>query len=173
MIKPKIINFFSHWVDKVEPEFTFRLVDIIYSEKHRHEICVMQIVGKNIFPKFTPEELLSNPSALVGLSSKDAVTIAQLNHLIQDRKKNCEVLEIDKNGTILLRDSFGRVVRYAEKYISSNRELLSSLKSDDAHDLGYRVGFIDAFEVKKFKKQATSLFKNKIRKIIPYLKLIK
>ena len=64
-------------------------------------------------------------------------------------------------------------MRYAEKYISSNRELLSSLKSDDAHDLGYRVGFRDAFEVKKFKKQATSLFKNKLRKIIPYLKLIK
>ena len=39
----------------------------------------MQIFGKNIFPKFTPEELLSNPSALVGLSAKNAVTITQLN----------------------------------------------------------------------------------------------
>lgn len=173
MMKPKIINFFSYWINKVEPEYTFRLVEIIYSEKHGHEICVMQIAGKNIFPKFTPEELLSNRSALVGLSSADVLTISELNHHIKDRKKNSQILEIDKNGTILLRDPSGRVIRYAEKYLSSNRELLDTFKGSDGHDIGYRVGVRETHEVKKFKKLAVSLFKSKLRKIIPFLKPIK
>ncbi|WP_218813593.1 hypothetical protein [Rickettsiella endosymbiont of Dermanyssus gallinae] len=170
MLKPKIINFFSHLTNRIEPEFTFRLVDIVYSPKHGHEICVMQLSGKNIFPKFTAEEILSNPSALVGLSSRDAVRITQLDYLIKERKKKCQVLEVDKNGSILLKDSFGRIARYSEKYISSNRDLLNTMKSDDAHDLGYRVGFRDGFEIKKFKKQAENLFRNKLKKFIPYIK---
>ncbi|EDP45682.1 hypothetical protein RICGR_0014 [Rickettsiella grylli] len=44
------------------------------------------------------------------------------------------------------------------------------MKSDDAHDLGYRVGFRDGFEVKKFKKQATNLFRDKLKRFIPYIK---
>ena len=95
-MKPKIINFFSYWINKVEPEYTFRLVEIIYSEKHGHEICVMQIVGKNIFPKFTPEELLSNRSALIGLNPTDLLTISELSHRIKDRKRNSQILEVDK-----------------------------------------------------------------------------
>lgn len=170
MLKPKIINFFSHLTNRIEPEFTFRLVDVIYSPKHGHEICVMQLSGKNIFPKFTAEEILSNPSALVGLSSKDAVKITQLDYLIKERKKKCQVLEVDKNGTILLKNSFGKISRYSEKYISSNRELLNTMKSDDAHDLGYRVGFRDGFEIKKFKQQTRNLFRDKLKRFIPYIK---
>lgn len=173
MMKPKIINFFSYWINKVEPEYTFRLVEIIYSEKHGHELCVMQIAGKNIFPKFTPEELLSNRAALVGLNPTDSLAISELSHRIKDRKRHSQILEVDKNGTILLRDSCGRVIRYAEKYLSSNRELLDTFKGSDGHDIGYRVGVRETLEVKKFKKQAiANLFKNKLRKIIPYLKPI-
>lgn len=170
MLKPKIINFFSHLINRIEPEFTFRLVDIVYSPKHGHEICVMQLSGKNIFPKFTTEEILSNPSALLGLSSKDAVKITQLDYLIKERKKKCQVLEVDKNGTVLLMNSFGKTTRYSEKYISSNRELLNTMKSDDAHDLGYRVGFRDGFEIKKLKQKATNLFRDKLKRFIPYVK---
>ncbi|WP_040615032.1 hypothetical protein [Rickettsiella grylli] len=71
------------------------------------------------------------------------------------------------NGWGILREGYPR---YSEKYISSNRELLNTMKSDDAHDLGYRVGFRDGFEVKKFKKQATNLFRDKLKRFIPYIK---
>ena len=73
----------------------------------------------------------------------------------------------------MLRDSSGRIIRYAEKYLSSNRELLDTFKGSDGHDIGYRVGVKETLEVKKFKKQAVSLFKGKLRKIIPFLKPIK
>lgn len=169
MMKPKIINFFSYWINKVEPEYTFRLVEIIFSEKHGHELCVMQIVGKNIFPKFTPEELLSNRSALVGLSPDDLLIISKLSYLIKDRKRHSQILEVDTNGIIMLRDPSGRVIRYVEKYISSNRELLDTFKGSDGYDIGYRVGGRESLEDKRFKKQIVSLIKGKLRKIIPKL----
>jgi len=163
----KVIDFFSHLLNKMEPEFTLRLISIEYSHKHRHEICVMQLVGKNAFPRFTPEELLSNPKAMIGLSPQDAAVIAQLDFVIKDRNKKLQVLEVDKNGTLLLRDVNGVVKRYSEKYLSSDREMIKSLNSEDAHDLGYRVGFRDGIAIKKMKNQLLDSFKNAVRKLIP------
>jgi hypothetical protein len=169
----KVVDFFSHLINKMEPEYTFKLVDIIYSSKHGHELCIMQLTGKNAFPKYTPEELLSDPRAMAGMSALDAVTITKLDNLIKERKGKCKVLEIDKNGTIVLRGPSGKVQRYSEKNVSSNRELLSSMRGEDAHDLGYRVGFRDGLQIKNFKKQAANFFKNKIKKIIPRLRIVK
>ncbi len=163
----KVIDFFSHMLNKLEPEFTLRLMSIEYSPKHRHEICVMQLVGKNAFPKYTPEELLSNPKAMVGLSPQDAAVIAKLDFVIKDRNKKLQVLEVDKNGTLLIRDVNGVVKRYSERYLSSDREMIKSLNSEDAHDLGYRVGFRDVIEVKKMKNQLLGSFRNAVRKLIP------
>ena len=61
-----VISYFGALVKKLEPEYTLRLEDIIYSKSHGHEICVMQLVGKSAFPKYTTEELLSNPRAMIG-----------------------------------------------------------------------------------------------------------
>lgn len=163
----KVIDFFSHLFNKMEPEFTLRLISIEYSPKHRHEICVMQLAGKNAFPKYTPEELLRNPKAMVGLSPQDAAVIAQLDFTIKERNKKLQVLEIDKNGTVLLRDVNGVVKRYSEKYLSSDREMIKSLNSEDAHDLGYRVGFKDGIEIKKMKRQLLGSFGSVVRKLIP------
>jgi len=76
----KVINFFSHWVNKLEPEYTLRLVDIEYSAKYGQEVCVMQLSGKNTFPKYKPQDLLSNPKAVVSLSPKDAIVITRLEY---------------------------------------------------------------------------------------------
>ncbi|AHE66198.1 hypothetical protein [Legionella oakridgensis] len=163
-----VISYVGNLVNKIEPKYTLRLEDIIYSKSHGHEICVMQLVGKNAFPKYTPEELLSDPNAMVGLSPQDAVTITRLEYIIKERKKNLRVLEIDRNGTILLRDSSGREYRYSEKYISSSREMIKKLKSEDAHDLGYRVGFREGLDAKKYKKQLSGNIRSKFMKFIPF-----
>lgn len=163
----KIIDFFSYLINKIEPEYTLRLRSVEYSQKHGHEICVMQLAGKNAFPKYTTQELLSNPKAMIGLSPQDAVTITKLDYIIKERQKKSQILEIDKNGTILLKDTTGKIKRYSEKYISSNRrDLLKTMKAEDAHDLGYRVGFRNGFETKKYKKQIKSLFSDKLKKFI-------
>lgn len=161
-----IVSFFSNLINKIEPEYTWRLVDIIYSKKHGHEICVMHLAGKSAFPKFTAEELLSDPHAMKGMSALDAVSITKLDYVIKDRKKKSIIIEIDRNGTILLGDSLGRERRYAEKFVSSNREMINSLHSQDAHDLGYRVGFREGINIKKVKKQVSPGIKKKILKFI-------
>lgn len=165
-----VISFFGSLVSKFEPQYTLRLEDIIYSKSHGHEICVMQLVGKSAFPKYTTEELLSDPNAMIGLSPQDAVTITRLDYLIKERKRKLKVLEIDRNGTILLRDSSGKEVRYSEKHISSSREIIKDMISEDAHDLGYRVGFKDGFGAKKFTNQTSKNIKAQLMKFNPFKK---
>lgn len=165
-----VIAYLGNMVRKLEPEFTLRLVDIVYSKSHGHEICVMHLTGKNAFPKCTTEELLADPKAMIGLSPMDAITITRLDYAIRERKRKLQVLEVDRNGTILLRDSSGRECRYSEKLISSQRDMIKDFNSEDAHDLGYRVGFREGFSAKKYKKQASDYVKSKWMSINPFAK---
>lgn len=162
----KVINFVGKFVNNWEPHFTFKLIDIIYSKSHKHEICVMQLVGKNSFPIYTAAELLACPHGMIGLSPEDAVRITQLDFQIKERQQKCKVLEVDRNGTVLLRDTAGVVKRYSEQHISNDRILLKDLLSEEAHDIGYRVGFRDGMELKKQKMQLASGIKSKILKLI-------
>ncbi|MGQ3891822.1 hypothetical protein [Legionella sp. CNM-4043-24] len=162
MRENKVIAFMGSLVRKLEPEFTLRLVDVIYSKAHGHELCVMQVVGKNAFPTCTAEELLADPKAMLGLSPQDAVTITRLDCAIKERKNRLRVLDVDRNGTILLRDESGNECRYSEKLLSSERELLKSLDGEDAHDLGYRVGFREGFQINRHKMKASDALKSGI-----------
>lgn len=161
-----VVNFFSNLINRVEPEYIWRLVDIVYSKKHGHEICIMHLAGKSAFPKFTASELLSNPQAMKGMSVEDAVVITKLDNLIKQRKNKSLVLEVDKNGTLVLRGASGEEKRYAEKFVSSNRDMVNDMQSLDAHDLGYRVGFRDGISAKSAKKQLSSNLKDKLLKFI-------
>lgn len=165
-----VVRFLGKFVSKFEPQYTLRLVDVIYSKSHGHELCVMQLAGKNAFPKYTTEELLSDPKAMIGLSPQDAVAITRLDHLIKERKNKLKVLEIDRNGTILLRDSSGQEIRYSEKYISSSRDLIRDMLSEDAHDLGYRVGLKEGFSVRKTTSRASINIKAQLIKFNPFKK---
>ncbi len=163
-----IISYIGRLVSKLEPEYTIRLANIVYSKSHGHEICIMQLTGKNAFPKYTAEELLADPKAMIGLSPQDAVSITRLDQIIKDRKGKYRVLEIDKNGTIVLRDSSGRENRYSENLISSKREIIKDLTSEDAHDLGYRVGFKEGFNARKINKFIAIGIKTKLKNLLPF-----
>lgn len=165
----KVISYLGYLAKRIEPAYTIRLEDIIYSKSHGHEICIMQLVGKSAFPKYTPEELLSDPRAMDGLSPQDAVQITRLDHLIKERKKKLQVLEIDRNGTILLMDSSGKEQRYSEKNISRSREMIKEMHSEDAHDLGYRVGLREGLGIKKYAKKASNI-KDRLYSLISFNK---
>lgn len=170
----KVIDFVSYLVNRLEPDYTLRLVGVEFSQKHGHEICIMQLSGKNVFPKYTPQEILSNPKGMVGLSPQDAVTISKLDDIIQKRKKQSKVLEVDKNGSIVLKMSSGRTQRFSENYISTyRRDVLQSMRPEDAHDLGYRVGFKEGASIQQQKLKANKLRKHNISKFFPILRLIK
>ena len=164
-----IVSFLGGLIKGVEPQYSINLIDIIYSKSHGHEICVLQLVGKNSFPKYSAAELIASPESMVGMSPKDAVAIATLDCRIKERVGKHKVLEIDRNGTILLRDSSGKEKRYSECMLSSNREMIKHLDSEDAHDLGYRVGFRDGIDCKKIKRKC-SVFKDKILNLINFSK---
>ena len=144
----KIFSFIKSLLDKNET-ITLRLVELEYSAKHGHEICVMQLIGKNIFPKLTAEEILSNRNIMIGLPPEDIIFITRLDIKIQERKKELKVLEVDRNGTIVLVNCDGVLKRYSEKKISMDNEIISKMNSIDAHSLGYRVGLKDGINSHK------------------------
>lgn len=164
-----VVSYLGGLIKGVEPQYSIKLIDIIYSKSHGHEICVLQLVGKNSFPKYTAAALIADPESMVGMSPQDAVAIATLDCRIKERKEKHKILEIDRNGTILLRDSCGREQRYSEQLLSSDRVMIRHLNSEDAHDLGYRVGFRDGFDCKKYKNK-NSIFKDKILNLISFSK---
>jgi hypothetical protein len=166
----KVVNFFGKLIEKADPDITLKLERVVYSKKHHQEICILQLVGKNIWPKMTPAEILSDPKASKGLSAEDLIQITRLDETIKHRHNTRRILEIDKNGTILLEGYTGEVKRYSEKYVSTHREMLQGLSSLDAHDLGYRVGFRDGLTINSLKK-AKTLVKEKILQLLPVLKL--
>lgn len=166
MSSNKVKNFFSYLINQNIGTVSLTLESIEYSKFHDQEVCVMQLVGKNAFPKFTPAEILNSPKMLVGLSAQDAVTIAQLDEQIKKRKNQSKILEVHTNGSVVLKNSQGKIKRYAEKLVSQDPQLISSLPAKQAHDLGYRVGFQAALSIHKQKKQLKNRFKNTVRKWI-------
>ena len=167
MKSKNVVSFLSGLIKKVDPVYTIRLEDIIYSKSYGHEICILQLVGKNSFPKYTAAQLMEDKGFMVGMSPEDAAAIAVLDYRVKERNGKKKVLEIDKNGTIVLRDSNGVEQRYSERLISSDREMIRSLDSEDAHDLGYRVGFRDGLDIKK-QKGKDGLLKNKLLNLIKF-----
>lgn len=141
----KVINFIGKFVNRWEPH-------VSYSKSHKHKIGVMQ--------------LLASSHGMIGLSPENVVQRNQLDLQIKEKPKKCKVLEVDRNGTILLRDSTGEVKRYSEHHISNDRILLKELLSEEAHDIGYRVGFRDGMELKKQKMRLGNGIKSKILKLI-------
>lgn len=97
-----VVSFLGKLIRKVEPQYSIKLIDIIYSKSHGHEICVLQLVGKNSFPKYSAADLMADPESMVGMSPQDAIAIAVLDCHIKERMGKQKVLEIDRNGTILL-----------------------------------------------------------------------
>lgn len=150
----KVVKFWSRLLDKIETDVTLELDELEFSEKHGHEICVMHLIGKNIFPKMTAEEILSNPKARAGLSKDDLITITRLDMEIRLKKGRMRLVEMDRNGTLTLKNDLGEVKRYSEKYISMNNDLLKCLGGQDGYMVGYRVGFKDGRNIATQKERA-------------------
>lgn len=163
----KVIKLWSALVDKLEPEVTLELESIEYNPFYGHEICVLRLVGKNSFPKLTTHEILSNPKLMTGLSRDDLVKITKLDIEINEKKKKHKIVEIDRNGSVVLQNSHGETTRYSEKIISSNPAIIGSLNPNDAHRIGYKVGFKDGLSTSDEKKKLKMTLKQKIVCLFP------
>lgn len=156
-----VVSLFSNLLNRMEPDFTIELDDVIYSKKHGHEICVLHVIGKNIFPKMTTDEILSNPKAMAGLSKEDIIRITRLDIQIKDRINNIKVIEMDRNGTVILQDKFEQKT-YSVRELSTNPLIMDQLKGRDAFRIGYKLGFKECMLSLQQKK---ALIKNKLLSI--------
>ncbi|WP_419421552.1 hypothetical protein ACNVED_16325 (plasmid) [Legionella sp. D16C41] len=138
-----VTDFFHYLLKSESDKDSLRLIDIIYSKSHKSEVCIVQLIGKNVFPTYTAKAILSDKRLFNSFSREDLLLIKELDTKINEREKRRTVLEVDMCGTILLKDSKGNIKRYAEKLISTDQELLESLDSVDAFSIGYRVGYKD------------------------------
>jgi len=154
-----VVKIWSKLLDKLEPEVSLELDDIIYDKKHGHEICVMRLIGKNIFPKMTAEEILDNPKARSGLSKEDVIIITRLDMEIKLKKAKLHMVEHNRNGTLVLENQYGNRKTYLENNISSNITLLENLNGKHAYSIGYRVGFKEGFKTILQKKNISGKVK--------------
>lgn len=147
-----VVTIWSKLLDKLEPEVSLELDEIIYDKKYGHEICVMRLIGKNIFPKMTAEEILDNPKSRSGLSKEDIIIITRLDMEIKLKKDKLRMIEHKRNGTVVLENQYGNRKTYLENSISSNSKLLENLNGKHAYSIGYRVGFKEGFKTTHQKK---------------------
>ncbi len=154
----KVVKLLEKILDKVESDVTIELEEISFCKKYGHEICIMRLVGKNIFPKMSAEEILSNPKARAGLSKEDLITISQLDMQIKFKKNRLHVVEFERNGTVVLENEFLEKKRYSEKVISKDPVLLNQLNGNDSYRIGYRIGFKEGLSTAKQKQNALERF---------------
>lgn len=161
-----VVKLWSKLLDKLEPEVSLELDEIIYDKKYGHEICVMRLIGKNIFPKMTAEEILDNPKARAGLSKEDIIIITRLDMEIKLNKAKLRMVEHNRNGTVVIENKYGNRKTYLENNISSNGTLLENLNGKHAYSIGYRVGFKEGYKTIHQKKTILG----KVKKFFKILK---
>ena len=158
----RVVEILSKVISKMEAEATLKLDQIIYSSKHGHEICIMHLVGKNIFPKMTTEEILSTPQSITGICREDLITIIRLDEKIKAQKNKLSVIESDRNGTFVIQDGFGQKKRYSGKLLSFDGTILDKLKGRDAFSMGYKIGFKEGCFTRLQKRYLYKKIKNLI-----------
>lgn len=151
LILKKLIATIKYLFNFKHLKYQFKLIDIIYSDKHSHKICLIQSSGKNIFLKLSAQDIINNPDFLLRLSPRDIVSIARLDdeieymskahpitikEMVRGEEENNEpkfiVSEIGKEN--LMRLSLNEII---------NQELTFSFKKEDIYRIGYLKGILD------------------------------
>ncbi len=160
------VSIFDRFFGYKEDGATLALDEICYSKKHGHEICVIRMVGKNIFPRMATDEILTNKHIVDSLSREDLVKITKLHMEIKQRRDSLNLIEVDRNETILFENQYKEKIRYSSKHILSDPKIQNKLQGKVAFSIGYRLGF----------KEGSSLAKRKnsiVSKIVEFIRIKK
>lgn len=119
----------------------YRIVDQTIDKKGQHQL-IIQIVGKSVTFKSTPQKILADDNIVEHFSRKDIRTITYL--ACQDLEKPKHRIILQEFCQKLNRLVFGvknpkkdEVLRKMPSEISKDKELLKSLSQEDAHLVGY------------------------------------
>ncbi len=154
-------------INERTPSNNFRFCSTKFSRKHGHDICVIQVKGKSIYPEFTAAEIINNPELLLEFSREDVVTITKIHMHIEYLKKNkmysiCEMPLRQKDNIFIIQKVGDKNYNSINSSMfSRNIDFLENFSSIDAYNFGYVNGVKEMRDFPQQMKEAKEKEKNK------------
>jgi hypothetical protein len=164
-----------------EQTYSMKFCETRYSKKYGHNICITQIVHKNIWPEFKAEDIINNVDLLRNFSPTDIVKITQVHtsvqqSLNQDSHKILEANQVNEEmDTILLIQKGGKssYKRITCEEIGLNKKLLNLFNTEDAYFIGYTNGVNYVKKAKVSINRKRNQIVNKLNKKIRQFFIVK
>ncbi len=128
--------------NKIHP-YSMKFCGTRHSRKHGHDICIVQVIHKNIWPELTAKEIIQNPDLIKNFSPEDLVKIAKIDSKIETEMNQSayKVLEFNHDQTVLIQQTGKAYVHSVScESIAQNKMILRRLNSEDAYCIGYMNG---------------------------------
>ncbi len=140
----------------ISPNYIYKISGQERSKKNGEELLIVQIVGKDVFTRISPRELVADTAILSGFSQLDVRTITYLAYQHQKRKTEKQPESKFKIlAQFFSRDKQKEMLLIKEKYketqivksvqeISNNPEFIKKFSPLDAHTIGFVAGMEQA-----------------------------
>lgn len=162
-------------------KYQFKLIDIIYSDKHNHKICHIHSSGKNIFFKLPAQEIINNPAFLSEFSQEDVVSITRLDNELEYITKTHPISikeiiwpneELTEPIIILYEIKKNNLIRLSLSDLLNNDKMIFSFKKEDTYKLGYLKGLFEEQNLARKKEIAKQQYMESLSKRKPRLYLV-
>lgn len=149
-----------------EQTYSMKFCKTRYSRKHGQNICITQVIHKNIWPEFKAEEIINNVELLKQFSPTDIVKLTQIHISVQKalNQGSHKILEVNQRNeqldTVLLIQKIGKPYckRMTCEEIGLNKTVLNQFNAEDA----YFIGYTNAMNYFKKTKVAINRKKNEV-----------
>lgn len=149
-------------------EYPLKYIDRVYSKKHNHDICVIQLTGKNVFTKIPANEIIANENSLLEFSPIDIVKITQLAEEVKrdmriNQHKIHEIKRLDPDDNplfIIKRIGLKNMRRLSSQDIVASG-MLNNLSGADGYEVGYVEGIKSITTLRQDMEKARKEFSKK------------
>ncbi|MCW5590136.1 MAG: hypothetical protein KIT27_10820 [Legionellales bacterium] len=142
-----------------EQQPLLRYSAIEYSKKTQSFVCLIQVVGKNVFYRIPPQTILENEEFLYSFSQADIKIITIANEKIKSFKKY-EVIEFEQDSDehyLIVKNSQTAKLKKIIMNEFNDAEITKNFSPADAFRIGYNKSLIDT---KKFRHELSTIKKN-------------
>ncbi len=134
----------------IDVQYTLQLERFLYSKKHRHEVCVMRVIGTSNYVKYTPEEILTNRQLKKFVDPDHLLLIKEAHDRIKREQHAIAIEAEDRNGKVHL--SSGETVHIDE--LDKDSSIISLLGNRDIYDIAHSKGFSQGRHISEEMKKA-------------------
>ena len=157
-IKTQMAKFFNHVRNLNKKEVytpTYRVVEIFQDEEGDYMVQI-QIINKSLAFKSKPEDILAKDNLVDQFSPRDVRTLTYLGYLGVNAPKYKilakRLCENDKLMFAIKKKGDDKVIIKTADQIMQEKEILESLNSQDAHDIGYTFASENVVDERNRKK---------------------